>query len=150
MSTSARGSLTTTRSIAASPERLFRMWTEPEHVQRWWGPEGVECPFAEIDLRPGGAYCIANKMSDGSVILISGVFEVVEPPSRLVYTWTTDKDEREPERVTVSFVPQGDKTEVTVLHELIPDAETAHSHEIGWNGCLAALEMYVGEAARGG
>ena len=44
------------RVIAASRERVFRSWTEPEQLKQWWGPGGFSCPAAEVDLRPGGTY----------------------------------------------------------------------------------------------
>ena len=44
------------RVIAASRERVFRSWTEPGQLKRWWGPGGFSCPAAEVDLRPGGTY----------------------------------------------------------------------------------------------
>lgn len=139
------GQLTTSRLIAGTPDRLFKLWTDPAHVQRWWGPEGVDCPYAELDLKQGGAYRIANRMSDGTVVWISGEFEVVDPPSLLVYTWRTDANAPVPERVTVRFAAQGDMTELTVLHELVPDVETMRSHENGWCGCLDALAEYAAE-----
>lgn len=51
------------RMIRATLDRLFAFWTEPEHLVRWWGPDGVSCPTAEVDLRPGGRYRIANRFS---------------------------------------------------------------------------------------
>ncbi len=137
------GRLVSSRLIAASPERLFEMWTSPAHIQQWWGPAGVDCPYAEVDLQPGGAYRIANRLADGSVIWITGEFEVVEISERLVYSWRTDQGEHAPERVTISFVPQGAQTEVTVTHELIRDEATMRSHESGWSDCLDGLERFV-------
>ena len=75
------------RHIAASPERVFAAWTQPEHLRAWWGPAGVSCPEAEVDLRVGGRYRIANQMSNGAVVWIAGVFERVDEPARLVYSW---------------------------------------------------------------
>jgi uncharacterized protein YndB with AHSA1/START domain len=74
------------RRIHATPEKLFAAWTQPEHLVRWWGPQGVACPAAEIDLRVGGAYRLANRFPDGTVVWIAGVFELIEPPHRLMYT----------------------------------------------------------------
>lgn len=135
--------LTTRRLIAASPERLFEIWTDPSQIQNWWGPSGVDCPFAEVDLREGGKYRIANRLDDGSVIWITGEFEAVEPPNRLIYTWRTDRTPDSIERVTVQFTRRGDQTEVSVVHQLIEDEETLQSHESGWQGCLDGLSEYV-------
>ena len=74
------------RNVAAPPERLFEAWTRPELLLEWWGPDGVEAINAEVDLRAGGAWRIANKMADGSVLWIGGVFESITPPHELVYS----------------------------------------------------------------
>ena len=42
------------RVIAATPERLFALWTEPEELIKWWGPEGFTTPQHDMDVRPGG------------------------------------------------------------------------------------------------
>jgi uncharacterized protein YndB with AHSA1/START domain len=102
----------------------------------WWGPQGVTCPTAEVDLRVGGAFRLANRFPDGSVLWIAGVFEVIERPDRLVYTW-------ELERVTVSFVRCAEATEVIVTHERIADAAALKGHEQGWEGCLDGLAQYA-------
>lgn len=141
------GSLSCGITVAATPERLFELWTTPEHIQRWWGPEGVDCPFAEVDLRVGGKYRIANRMSDGSVLWISGHFEEISPLSKLVYSWRIEGDgilERPPEeRVTVTFTERGSHTDVSVLHEQISSEEIRKSHRRGWQGCLDALADYL-------
>lgn len=130
------------RTIQASAERLFAAWTQREHLKRWWGPGTVTCVDAEIDLRVGGAYRIANQFPDGRILWIAGEFEVVDPPKLLVYTWRAG-EAAVSERVTVRFEPRGDATEVVVEHERIPDAATRELHEAGWSGCLEALEEYL-------
>jgi uncharacterized protein YndB with AHSA1/START domain len=89
------------RTIRASPECLFAAWTEPDQLRAWWGPEGVVCIAAEIDLRRGGRYRIGNKLSDQRVLWIVGEFDEVEPPRRLVDTWKVDGISETEERVTV-------------------------------------------------
>lgn len=129
--------------IRASPEQLFAAWTEPRHLMHWWGPDGVACPEAEVDLRVGGRYRLANRMPDGQVHWIEGMFETVEPPHQLIYSWTMGGDETVSERVTVRFDRQGTATEVLVRHERIRDPETARTHRLGWDGCLEGLRAYA-------
>ena len=126
------------RTIRASPERLFAAWTEPAQLVQWWGPEGVRCPHAEVDLRVGGRYRIANETPEGTV-WISGYFERIEPPTELVYTWTVEPSSRAPERVRVRFEPRDEGTEVIVVHERIADQAARDQHEHGWQGCLDGL-----------
>ncbi len=133
------------RRIHATPEKLFAAWTEPEHLVHWWGPEGVACPAAEIDLRVGGAYRIANRFPDGTVVCIAGIFELVEPPRRLIYTWKLESQQALAERVTVCFERLDAATEVTVTHERIADGAARTSHERGWAGCLDSLVRYAGQ-----
>lgn len=134
------------RTIKASVTRVFDAWTQPEQLRRWWGPRPVTCSAAEMDVRAGGSYRIGNQLPDGSILWISGRFEIVEPPRRLVYTWEVERAASlERSRVTVRFEPRGDSTEVIVVHEHIDTEATRVDHEKGWNGCLENLEaMFAG------
>lgn len=131
------------RRIRASAERLFAAWTEAAHLERWWGPAGVTCVEPEVDLRPGGAYRIGNLLPDGTTVWISGVFEVITPPTELVYSWRVEPGEHPTERVRVRFEQTDDHTEVVVVHERIPDQPTFDNHQHGWAGCLDGLEAFV-------
>src|ERR1700757_3571139 len=99
------------RTIDAPAQQLFDAWTQPIHLRQWWGPRPVKCAYAEIDLRVGGSYRIANEFPDGKVLWISGDFEVVDPPHMLVYTWLTNPESPFLERVTVRFHAYGEATE---------------------------------------
>jgi len=124
--------------IEAPPPRVFAAWTSPEALKQWWGPEGITCPEAEIDLRVGGAHGIAN-LTPGGVVWIRGEFLEIDPPHRLVYSWSMGGERPFLERVTVRFVPVGAGTEVVVLHEHIADEASRDDHLAGWQGCLAGL-----------
>jgi uncharacterized protein YndB with AHSA1/START domain len=136
------------RSIRASPERIFDAWTQPQHLKHWWGPQSVQCVDAEVDLRVGGRYRIANQFPDGKILWISGEFEVVERPQRLVYTWQVGEPQTAAERVTVTFEVHGDITEVIVAHERIPTDAMRDMHQQGWVGCLDGLVDYLKGAQR--
>jgi uncharacterized protein YndB with AHSA1/START domain len=124
------------RQIRATTERLFAAWTRPELLVCWWGA-------AEIDLRVGGRYRIANRFPDGSTIWIGGVFEAIEAPHRLIYTWQLESHGGPAERVIVRFISRGELTEVEVTHERIPNDAARTSHERGWVGCLDGLVRYM-------
>lgn len=139
-------SLVVRRRVSASAERLFEAWTQPTQLQQWWGPRNVTCTDAEIDLRVGGRYRIANLLPDGRMVWITGHFEQIEPPRRLVYSWRLEPSLGSPERVTVRFEPSDGATEIIVIHELIIDAASRDSHEQGWQGCLDGLARYLSAA----
>lgn len=138
------------RTIRTSAERAFLAWTRPEHLRKWWGPQSVKCTDAEVDLRIGGSYRIANQFPDGKVVWISGEFEQIEPPHKLVYTWSLGAGPPALERVTVRFEPRGEATEVIVIHERIADLATRTGHEQGWQGCLDGLVRFLEDSAPAG
>ena len=131
------------RRIAASPERLYSAWTTPEQLLAWWGPRGVRCIQAEVELHVGGRYRLGNQLPDGRVLFIVGEFLAIEPPNRLVYTWSIEAEVAQAELVTVSFNQHGAETEVVVVHERIRDRATRDEHVAGWNGCLDGLAAHV-------
>ena len=131
------------KTIRASAERLYTAWTDPAQLKLWWGPRGVQCIDAQVDLRVGGHYRIGNRLPDGNVLWISGEFVSIEPPRKLVYTWRLEAQRDTAERVTVQFAPQGDGTEVIVTHELISDEALRYRHQQGWIGCLEGLARYL-------
>jgi uncharacterized protein YndB with AHSA1/START domain len=75
-------------------------------------------------------------------VAIEGEFQVVEPPTRLVYTWRMG-DEGELSRVTVRFEARDGGTEVIVTHEQLPRDDVVASHGAGWSGCLDGLARYA-------
>lgn len=69
-----------TRIVAASRERVFEAWTNPEHIRRWWGPEGFTNTFEQFDPRPGGAWRFVMHGPNGADYRNESVFvELVEP-----------------------------------------------------------------------
>lgn len=144
---SAQMHLIARRVITAPAARVFAAWTEPEQLRRWWGPAGVSCPSAEVDLRVGGRYRIANAMPDGSVLWIAGTFERVEPPHALVYSWAHEPivDETVHTRVTVRFEPRERGTEVIVIHERFASEAIRELHAAGWQGCLDGLARMLNQ-----
>jgi len=132
------------RRIRATPEKIFAAWTTVESLRQWWGPDGVACGDVELDVRVGGTLRIANVMPDGSVVVITGVYEIVDAPRELAFTWRIDGGPAE--RVSVSFVRDGDETDVVVVHQKIVDDDARAGHERGWDGCLAGLARYFAGA----
>ncbi|MEM7154793.1 MAG: SRPBCC domain-containing protein [Myxococcota bacterium] len=130
--------LTVRRTIRASAARLFEAWTTPAMLKQWWGPQGVECSDAAVDLRVGGHYHLDNRLPSGEVLRIEGEFEVIEPPHTLVYSWRLGPG-GSAERVTVRFEVCEGGTEVSIVHERIATEPARDQHEHGWLGCLDGL-----------
>lgn len=133
-----------TRTFAAPREKVFRPWTDPETLKRWSGPGDLVAPLAEVDLRVGGRYRIHMQAPDGTVHKVTGVYQIVEPPARLVYTWFWETSPEVGETlVTVEFRDRGPETEVALSHERFPNEDVRSNHEKGWNGALEKLGRIV-------
>lgn len=136
-------SLRIERWIPAPPERVFKAWTDPVQLVKWWGPKGVRCLSAEIDLQVGGQYRIENELPDGNVLWISGVYEAIERPERLRYTWIVETARPVAELVTVHFTKHDRGTNIAIAHERIPTKALRDQHEQGWFGCMNGLVNFL-------
>ena len=96
-----------TRIFAATRELVFKMWTEPEHIAKWWGPNGFTNTIHEMDVRPGGAWRFIMHGPDGTDYPNEIIYDDVVPPERLVYTHTSPWFQ-----MTVLFVDLGGKTRI--------------------------------------
>lgn len=75
-----------TRHFAAPPALLWAAWTEPRHVERWFGPHGYATQVVELDPRVGGRWRYIMRGPDGRDIHFGGHFTEVTPHRRLVMT----------------------------------------------------------------
>lgn len=138
-----RHTVTLTRRFAAPRERVFAAWTERAHVAAWFGPTGVTCTIHQWDARPGGAYSLTMHEADGDDMPLAGEFREISPPERLVITWVWGKGGMAGRETLLTLEFEDDDGGGTVLrlrHDLLPDAEWADKHELGWTSCLDALE----------
>lgn len=73
------------RVIDASPERVFRAFSDPSRLARWWGPDGFTNTITEFDLRTGGAWSFVMHGPDGTNFPMKHVFIEVKEPERIVF-----------------------------------------------------------------
>jgi uncharacterized protein YndB with AHSA1/START domain len=137
-----RPSLTLTRRINASPEKIYAAWTRPENLIRWFGPAMVkpETVCAEIDARIGGRYRISFDNDRGEHHEVGGSYRDMVPYSRLVFSWAWHSTPERESQVTVLLKPDGTGTLLTLHHEQLFDAVARDAHEHGWIGTLDRLE----------
>jgi uncharacterized protein YndB with AHSA1/START domain len=140
-----------TRTIRASRHRVYRAWTEPELLMRWFIEEDGEMWVRELDLRAGGRYALEGRVGD-KPWRIEGKFLEVSPPRRLIYSWSWDNDPALGEPVgadtivTVEFIDRGTETEVVVTHEGFATEQARAEHNAGWIGCLDKLDGFLEKA----
>jgi uncharacterized protein YndB with AHSA1/START domain len=147
-----------TRTFDAPRGLVFRAWTDPEHLKRWWGPHGFTNPVCEADARPGGAIRIDMTGPDGAVYPMTGTFHEVVEPERIVFTSRAFEDERGHALLevhnTVTFAERDGVTTLTIRAEVVTAAPemagAVDGMEAGWTQSLDRLEAEVAEARAGG
>ena len=133
---------------AATPERVFRAWTTPDELKRWWNPGAdYACHKAEIDPRVGGTYFITMDCPNGSQRSVKGKYLEVDPPRRLVFTWLHEGHDMSKETiVSVTMDPApGGGCLMTLKHEGFPDNNMAREHAQGWSRIVGSMEKALAE-----
>lgn len=121
---------------------VWRLWADPGHRLRWWGPEGMALAELEMDFREGGAWRIVMARADGHRHPVHGVFREVREPSRLSFTYVNDDDGHET-LVAMDFVDLGTRTEMRFHQARFRTAEGAAAHNWGWNSTFDLLAAYA-------
>jgi uncharacterized protein YndB with AHSA1/START domain len=148
MSEVATHELRVVRRIRATPERLYKAWTDPAQLRHWWRMDGPGWKFtdAKVDLRVGGTYRLAMTDPDGRTHVAVGRYRELAPPKRLAFTWDWDDPAASVGEtlVTIDFTDAGDgATEVVLTHTGFGKGEQAAGHERGWTQLLGLLDRYV-------
>jgi uncharacterized protein YndB with AHSA1/START domain len=114
--------LVATRVFDAPRELVFKVWTDPEHIGKWWGPTGFTTTTYAMDVRPGGVWRFCMHGPDGVDYQNKVTYLEVVEPERIVYKHGGDEDcEPVNFEVTVTFEEQGSKTRLT-MRMLFPTA----------------------------
>lgn len=100
------------RVFDAPPEVLWRTLTDPDLIPRWWGPKDIPAVVDKMEVRVGGAWRFINQDDKGNEYAFNGVYEVVDPPRRLVQTFNFEP-----------IGPGHESTETAVL-EAMEDGKT--------------------------
>lgn len=143
---------TLTHVLDAPRELVWRAWTEPKQLARWWGPEGITTPLQtiEMDVRAGGVFRLTMVLdADGSEFPSDMTFREVTEPERLVYGWEAQRGLGAGE-VTVTFADLGDKTEMATHFAGYATDEVAEQAELGWAQQLDKLAAYLTAEQQGG
>jgi uncharacterized protein YndB with AHSA1/START domain len=133
------------RTFQAPRERVFRAWTDPLELGRWFAPtEEHHALVPLLDLQVGGKYSVEIHHKGGNIHRVSGAYREIVPPEKIVFTWHWEHDPSAAESlVTVEFRDLGVATEILLTHENLADADQREKHGHGWNGCLDQLGAYL-------
>lgn len=145
------------RTFNGSAERLFRAWTNPAELMKWWGPSGFTSPECRVDLRVGGEYHYCSRSPEGVEFWSRGIFREIIWPKKLVVADSFSDDSGRiiaPSAVglphdwpstlliTVTFEDHGRQTVFTLRHERLPYEMMQHCRA-GWNESLDKLQSVI-------
>jgi uncharacterized protein YndB with AHSA1/START domain len=148
---------TIVRTLKGPPEKVWRMWTTKEGLEKWWGPQGFESVVSHIDVRVGGRFeivmtamvpeIIAHLTSAGIPVSskAKGDYTEVVPNERLVYTNAIDfvpgvAPYMSTTVVELSADPAGGGVRLAVINDVMHDEHWTRMATAGWEQQLGKLE----------
>lgn len=141
-----------TRMFDAPRALVFKAWTDPRLLARWFGPKIFTIPVCEVDARVGGAWRMVMRAPDGTEYPCGGVYREFVEPERLVFTNNAVDKEGNPVidgLTTLLFAEEGGKTKLTMQTRGTAMVAYAAAYlagmEVGW---AQSLEKLAAELAR--
>ena len=133
-----------TREFDAPRHLVYRAWTTPELVKRWWNAKRGEVTVAEIDLRVGGSWRYVMVTEDGFEVAFHGEFREIVPNERIVSTEVYEGMPDAKAVDTVTFAETDGRTTLTILVQHTSkadrDAHVESGMEAGLQDALDLLE----------
>jgi uncharacterized protein YndB with AHSA1/START domain len=135
------------RIIDAPVELVWRAWTEPKHVMRWWGPQDYTSPTCQIDLREGGKYifCMrAPQEQGGQDSYSAGIYQKIIPMERLAFTQSMSDEHGNPIDPALVGLPPDFPKEVhmEVLFKKIKDGSMTELTVIEHGWTMGQMYIY--------
>lgn len=136
------------RVLRAPIDRVFAAFCDAKRVAQWLRPSPeVKLTVEALDFRPGGTYRFVYDTPEGMRMRVGGVYRVIEPPARIVFSWLIEPPDPHAgieSEVTVQLTARGESTELFIRHARFDRADADARHREGWNGALDLLERLLG------
>lgn len=139
-------SLKIQRTVNAPVQRVYKAWTDPTQMQKWFGCEYVTDISVSQNLAVGGNYKICMTTApDGVVVTVHGAYKEVVPNRKLVYTWNSDSTEypASDTLISVEFISRGSATEIVLEHINFALEKSVEGHAIGWTAAFTKITDLV-------
>lgn len=132
------------RTIKAPVAKVFKAWTEPDQMNKWFGCNTADSVRISQDFKVGGEYRIDVHCTDGRTVTASGSFLEIVPNRKLVYSWNNTSLEHPATDtlVSVEFIDKGDTTEISLTHSKFDRPVSVQGHSMGWGAALDKLEAF--------
>jgi uncharacterized protein YndB with AHSA1/START domain len=136
------------RVLPAPPPVVFTVFSDPNQLVKWWGPEGFTTPSLKFQARVGESYRIEMQPPEGDPFYLTGEFREVDPPARLTYTFAwEDPDPDDVETlVALSFRDLNESTEVGLEQGPFKTEARRALHRDGWRDSFDKLERIISAA----
>ena len=132
--------ITINRLINAPIARVWIAWTDPNYALQWFGSDpngkGIQ---ASMNPQPGGSFEITFQDANGTQHTAFGQYTLVEPPTRLAFTWSWKNEPGVESMVTVILFDEDEITRLQFRHEGFGDA-SAHQYLAGWQSTFDKLD----------
>lgn len=132
--------------FSATPEQVFRAFTVPEQVMKWFGPRPNSLHSATIDLRQGGAWCFLEVKNSVESIGFEGKYLDIASPERLAFTWSRftlaangQRESTENSQVEITFRANGNGTDMRVVHAAMQSEYVRKQFAAGWRRGVKSL-----------
>ena len=135
------------RNMPASREVVYEAWIDPQGIREWMCPGDAISAEAVLDVRVGGSYRIVMKSKEREYVH-TGVYQVVEPNAKLVFTWTQEGNEVTT-LVTVEFLARGGESELLLTHERFTQGDAAQRYQSGWGTIAQKLAAFLARTPAG-
>lgn len=131
-----------TKSLKAPVEKVYKTWTQPEHMKNWFGCAQTGETKIVQDFRVGGEYRYEMHLDSGDIAVVTGTFKEIVENKKVVYTWSNNSTEFPAQNtlVTVEFLSKGQETDLVLKHENFAVPVAVEGHTAGWS---AALEKFA-------
>src|ERR687888_112898 len=114
------------RVFDAPRERVFEVFTKPEHIQKWWGPKKAGIAVVEFDARVGGEIFVGERGVDGAMHYFAGVVREIVPPSRVVVAFHVVDENRRRVGLRAAAIP--DEWQGEIVQEVTLAADGSRTH----------------------
>lgn len=144
-----------THIFSAPRELVWKAWTEPERLMRWWGPKYFTSPICKIDFRVGGSYLFCMQSPEGEDFWSTGVYLEIIPLEKIIFTdsfadengnvvpatyYDMEEDFPLELEVNITFEEYDGKTKMILQHIGIPAGITQELTKLGWNESFDKLD----------